>query len=353
MCTYHILLISDTRELRSSKPEIFAKLVALEHERRTMMTETKCNRFLLSEIRHRCKRARERAFLMLRYCRDYDNAPGNMVLPHRPILKPCHAHTALNPTQCHAATHTAAPNHTENFDRKHCSFSQLQHGIRVICLIAIPCGQSKKSVLFIYAHAGTRVHRDYNASRTLILLREKRWRDCILGTWYSDVGRTAKAIAERLIRLQLSGQLNNLPFEVILNPLFTKDKETIFANLVALQQERLEMTKEARDGRFHMHEVDARAVRPENRAKEVIALCRLHSSPTTCTLCVAVFVLLVYRYPYIVLYGEPASFIHGAMTSTEQQHMFSLQGKRPVTSRCSVSLSFSASTEQRRKQSTH
>ena len=148
---------------------------------------------------------------------------------------------------------------------------------------------TKERAFYIYPHTETRLHRDYAASQTLILLREKKWRNCILGTWYSDVGRTAKDIAERLIRLQLTGQLNKLPFEVTLNPLFFADKETIFANIVALQEERLQMTKEAREGRFHMHEVHDRAVRPENRAQEVIALCRWHCSPTTCTLCVAVF----------------------------------------------------------------
>ena len=151
-------------------------------------------------------------------------------------------------------------------------------------------------IFFLYAHAETRLHRDYDASRTLILLREKKWRDCLLGPWYSDVGRTATAIAERLLRLQLTGQLKKLPFHVTINKDYNKDKQTIFAHLVALQEERLRMRKEAQEGRFYMDEVDTRAVRPETRAHEIVALCRLHCMPLTCTLCVAVFVYYLLLY---------------------------------------------------------
>lgn len=111
--------------MNTSKRKMFAVLVALENERRSMTTETKSNRFMLSEIRYRCKRARERAFLMLRYCRHYDNAPGEPVLAqrpaHRPVPKTNEPQAARKTAKTHAGTHaTAAPTNSDNFNRKHC-----------------------------------------------------------------------------------------------------------------------------------------------------------------------------------------------------------------------------------------
>ena len=145
-----ILFLSDVTKYNRSKRTTFRMLMALETERRTMTADAKSNSFLLSEITERCMRPRHRAFLMLRLCQLYHNAYGEPVPFSRKPLQPLKLHiaskapeaqAAVNPTQPHAATHTAPPKHTENFDRKHHSFSLFQRRIAVIGRSGIACVQ--------------------------------------------------------------------------------------------------------------------------------------------------------------------------------------------------------------------
>lgn len=144
------LLLSDVTKYNRSKLTTFRMLMRLEIERRAMTAEASNERFLLSEITERCIRPRHRAFLMLRLCQLYHHAHGQPVLFSRKPLQPLKLHVAskartaqaaVNQTQPHAATHTAAPKHTDNFHRKHSSFSQQPHRIAVICRSGIQGGQ--------------------------------------------------------------------------------------------------------------------------------------------------------------------------------------------------------------------